>query len=193
MNRLVRSPGKRYKRKSPSRRRSKKIKKKKKATGKGRKNGNGRKAQRRPSGTRSGCGRQSGPDDSTCMANIGTAMLYEGVQIANFKKQKKRIETFDKLITKKGAKKDNFGNITSYMTSSCSNSASNSNDSASTLATLSNCSASISAGCTVPTVNTTGLASCETSFEAVETKNAECYALLTATSAVSFIKYLLEK
>ena len=125
------------------------------------------------------------------MANIGTAMLYEGVQIANFKKQKKRIETFDKLITKKGAKKDNFGNITSYMTSSCSNSASNSNDSASTLATLSNCSASISAGCTVPTVNTTGLASCETSFEAVETKNAECYALLTATSAVSFIKYLL--
>merc|ERR1712223_1230145 len=69
------------------------------------------------------------------------------------------------------------------MTSSCSNSASNSNDSASTLATLSNCSASISDGCTVPTVNTTGLASCETSFEAVETKNAECYALLTATSA----------
>ena len=188
MNRLVRSPGKRYKRKSPSRRRSRKNKKKKI----GRKNGKGRKAQRRPSDTRSGCGRQSGPDDSTCMANIGTAMLYEGVQIANFKKQKKRIETFDKLITKKGAKKDNFGNITSYMTSSCSNSASNSNDSASTLATLSNCSASISDGCTVPTVNTTGLASCETSFEAVETKNAECYALLTATSAVSFIKYLLE-
>ena len=187
MNRLVRSPGKRYKRKSPSRKRSKKNKKKK-GSRNGRKNGSKRKAQRKPTGTRSGCGRQSGPDDGTCMANIGTAMLYEGVQIANFKKQKKRIETFDKLITKKGAKKDNFGNITSYMTSSCSNSASNSNDSASTLATLSNCSASISDGCTVPTVNTTGLASCETSFEAVETKNAECYALLTATSAVSLIE-----
>ena len=31
------------------------------------------------------CARQSGPDDSTCMANIGTAMDYEGNQVVSQK------------------------------------------------------------------------------------------------------------
>lgn len=84
------------------------------------------------------CARQSGPDDSTCMVNIGTAMDYEGnqvycqcsvqillcvikqnFQIANFLKQKKRIESFSKLMGKKGGKKDDFVNSTSYITSAC--------------------------------------------------------------------------
>merc|ERR1712227_190769 len=53
-----------------------------------------------------------------------------------------------------------------------------------TISTLNNCSASIGEGCTVPTlpVDNTTLASCETKFAAVTTKNKECYDLLTATS-----------
>ena len=68
------------------------------------------------------CGRQSGPDDGTCMANIGTVMLYVGNQVTNFMKQKKRSETFVKLIEKKGRKNDDFVNITGYLQSSCSKS-----------------------------------------------------------------------
>merc|ERR1712198_137059 len=61
------------------------------------------------------CARQTGPDDSTCLANIETAMDYEGNQIKNFKNQKRRIEHFDKLMKNKGGKKDNFKNSTSYL------------------------------------------------------------------------------
>ena len=68
------------------------------------------------------CGRQSGPDDGTCMANIGTVMLYVGNQVTNFIKQKKRSETFVKLMEKKGGKNYNFVNITGYLQSSCSKS-----------------------------------------------------------------------
>ena len=68
------------------------------------------------------CGRQSGPDDGTCMVNIGTVMLYVGNQVTNFMKQKKRSETFVKLIEKKGRKNDDFVNITGYLQSSCSKS-----------------------------------------------------------------------
>ena len=68
------------------------------------------------------CGRQSGPDDGTCMANIGTVMLYVGNQVTNFMKQKKRSETFVKLMEKKGGKNDDFVNITGYLQSSCSKS-----------------------------------------------------------------------
>ena len=55
-----------------------------------------------------------------------------------------------------------------------------------TIALLNNCSASVEDGCTVPTVDTATLDSCVTSFTAVETKNAECYALLTAANPVCF-------
>merc|ERR1712226_536163 len=51
----------------------------------------GRKAQRE-------CGRQTGPDDATCLANIGTVMDYEGNQVGNFERQKKRIESFNTLM-----------------------------------------------------------------------------------------------
>ena len=60
------------------------------------------------------CNRQTGADHGTCLANIETAMDYEGKQIKNFKNQKKRIEDFD-LMKNKGGKKDNFQNTTSYM------------------------------------------------------------------------------
>ena len=68
------------------------------------------------------CVRQSGPDDDTCMANIGTVMLYVGNQVTNFMKQKKRSETFVKLMEKKGGKNNNFVNITGYVQSACSKS-----------------------------------------------------------------------
>merc|ERR1711936_1013663 len=61
------------------------------------------------------CARQSGPDHSTCMANIGTAMDYDGNQVGNFERQKKRIESFNTLMGKKGAKKDAFVNTSSYL------------------------------------------------------------------------------
>ena len=68
------------------------------------------------------CARQSGPDDGTCMANIGTAMLYVGNQVTNFMKQKKRTESFVKLIERKGRKNFSFVNTTGYLQSACSKS-----------------------------------------------------------------------
>ena len=68
------------------------------------------------------CGRQSGPDDGTCMANIGTTMLYVGNQVTNFMKQKKRMDSFVKLMDRKGGKNDNFVNTTGYLESACSKS-----------------------------------------------------------------------
>ena len=68
------------------------------------------------------CARQSGPDDGTCMANIGTAMLYVGNQVTNFMKQKKRMDSFVKLMDRKGGKNDNFVNTTGYLESACSKS-----------------------------------------------------------------------
>ena len=68
------------------------------------------------------CGRQSGPDDGTCMANIGTTMLYVGNQVTNFMKQKKRTESFVKLIERKGRKNFSFVNTTGYLQSACSKS-----------------------------------------------------------------------
>ena len=49
------------------------------------------------------------------MANIGTAMDYDGNQVGNFERQKKRIESFNTLMGKKGAKKDAFVNTTSFL------------------------------------------------------------------------------
>ena len=66
------------------------------------------------------CGRQSGPDDGTCMANIGTVMLYVGNQVTNFVKQKRRTETFVKLMERKAEKRNNFMKIKGYLESACS-------------------------------------------------------------------------
>ena len=66
------------------------------------------------------CGRQSGPDDGTCMANIGTAMHYVGNQVKNFMKQNKRIESFVKLMERKAEKRNNFMKIKGYLESACS-------------------------------------------------------------------------
>merc|ERR1719483_1890498 len=138
------------------------------------------------------CERQTGADDTTCLANIELAMDYEGKQIKNFENQKKRVEDFAELIQNKGGKKDNFQNTTTYMkealgSDNTCNRTTNKTDAAdavSTHATLSNCSTSVESGCAIPTTtyNTTELSSCETSITAVATKNAECYKLTTATS-----------
>ena len=68
------------------------------------------------------CPRQSGQDDGTCMENIGTVMLYVGNQVTNFMKQKKRTESFVKLMKRKGGKNYNFVNTTGYLQSACSKS-----------------------------------------------------------------------
>ena len=68
------------------------------------------------------CARQSGPDDDPCMENIGTVMLYVGNQVTNFMKQKKRTETFVKLMERKGGKNNSFLKTTGYMESACSKS-----------------------------------------------------------------------
>ena len=66
-------------RKRKNRNQKRKSRKQKKRPRKNRKNGK-KKANRK------NCSRQSGPDDSTCMANIGTAMDYEGNQVRNMSK-----------------------------------------------------------------------------------------------------------
>merc|ERR1711976_982371 len=58
------------------------------------KKGNRAKSSKGSQARSSKCARQSGPDDGTCMSNIGLVMDYQGNQIANFGKQKKRIESF---------------------------------------------------------------------------------------------------
>ena len=68
------------------------------------------------------CGRQSGPDDGTCMDNIGTVMLYVGNQVTNFMKQKKRTESFVKLMERKGGKNNSFLKTAGYLESACSKS-----------------------------------------------------------------------
>jgi len=182
LSREVREPRRNVQGKRSSKKRQLK---KRKCKGKKCRRGNKRPSRRnnkkgaRKSGKK--CARQSGPDDSTCMANIGTAMDYQGNQIKNFGKQKAKIEKFEKLMNNKGGKKDDFSNSTTYMTSACSSSSTNAS-AVSTITLLQNCSASINEGCQVPMVNTTMLESCKTSFDAVETKNKECYGLLTAAS-----------
>ena len=70
--------------------------------------------------------------------------------------------------------------LTTYNVNPCSNATA-----ASTLSTLTNCSASIGEGCTVPPLDTATLASCQASLQAVADKSQECYNLLTETNAVS--------
>ena len=75
--------------------------------------------------------------------------------------------------------------LTTYNVNPCSNATA-----ASTLSTLTNCSASIGEGCMVPPLDTATLASCLTSLQTVEDKNKECYELLTKTSAVSNVLFI---
>jgi len=79
--------------------RGKKDKKRRKGRKKTRKTRgkNGNTVQRKQN-----CARQTGPDDATCLANIGTVMDYEGNQVGNFERQKKRIESFSTLMEKGG-------------------------------------------------------------------------------------------
>ena len=55
---------------------------------------------------------------STCLTNIGLVMDFEGNQIGNFYRQKKRIESFKSLMTNKGRKNDSFQSSTSYLETS---------------------------------------------------------------------------
>merc|ERR1711874_243428 len=166
--------------------RGKKDGKKDKKRRKGRKNGNTRQRGQK-------CARQTGPDDATCLANIGTVMDYEGNQVGNFERQKKRIESFSTLMGKKGGKKDNFANSTTYLDTAlgtdknCSKAGSSgvADTAKETYSTLSGCSSSISSGCSVPagSFNQTSLDSCLERFTALKTKTAECYSQISADSA----------
>ena len=66
-------------------------------------------------------------------------MDYEGNQVANFERQKKRIENFNTLMGKKGGKKDDFANSTSYLETS--------------LGTDKNCSKAGSSGSEISIIN----------------------------------------
>ena len=74
--------------------------------------------------------------------------------------------------------------LTTYNVNPCSNATA-----ASTLSTLTNCSASIGEGCMVPPLDTATLASCQASLQAVADKSQECYNLLTKTNAVRCRSY----
>ena len=200
VSRLIRSPerkknqrqrNKKKKKTSRSKKKTRGQEKKrtgKKKTGKGKKkskNENKKKKRGSRKKTRNGggrkCGRQSGADDSTCLANIGTVYDYIATQITNFEKQKKNVDRFKDIMTRKGGKKDNFANSTSFISSACTGNT----EASSNLATLNNCSTSINSGCTLPTVDEDTLASCQTSFDGVESKNDECYQQMIAESAVA--------
>merc|ERR1712051_305533 len=75
-----------------------------------------RKVMKGRKGTRksNSCSRQSA-SEATCLVNIGTVMDYEGNQVGNFERQKKRIESFSVLMGKKGGKNSNFMNSTTYL------------------------------------------------------------------------------
>ena len=55
---------------------------------------------------------------SSCLANIGLVMDFEGNQIGNFERQKKRIESFTSLMANKGKKNENFQNSSSHLATS---------------------------------------------------------------------------
>lgn len=116
------------------------------------------------------CARQTGTDDGTCLANIATAMDYEGIQIKNFEKQKNSVKRFTKFMTNKGGKKDDFGDSTSYLNSALGGSCGA--GAATTHTLLSNCSASIEEGCTVPdrTDADTALEGCLANLTKIKTK-----------------------
>merc|ERR1712004_720690 len=126
----------------------------------------------------------------SCLDNLLNSLRFERDKIRTFTNQKKRAESFKKLIGNKGGKDDQFGNTTTYllialggnMTNlNCSGKTSLTEEAAETYTTLSNCSASISAVCTVPnnTADFTVLDTCKDKYEEIKTKNAACLKLTT--------------
>ena len=55
---------------------------------------------------------------SSCLTNIALVMEFEGNQIGNFDRQKKRIQSFSSLMNNKGKKNENFKNSTSHLETS---------------------------------------------------------------------------
>ena len=51
----------------------------------------------------------------TCLSNLLNSLKFEKDKIRTFTNQKKRAESFKKLIGKKGGKDDQFGNTTTYL------------------------------------------------------------------------------
>jgi len=131
----------------------------------------------------------------TCLSNLLNSLKFEKDKIRTFTNQKKRAESFKKLIGKKGGKDDQFGNTTTYLLMAlggnmtnlnCSGKTSSTTEAAATYTTLSNCSASIAEACAVPnkTANFTLLDTCTTVYTEIQTKNAACLKLTTdGTSA----------
>merc|ERR1712037_663959 len=131
----------------------------------------------------------------TCLSNLLNSLKFEKDKIRTFTNQKKRAESFKKVIGNKGGKDDQFGNTTTYLLMAlggnmtnlnCSGKTSLTAEAAATYTTLSNCSASIAAACAVPnnTANFTLLDTCKTVYTEIQTKNAACLKLTTdGTSA----------
>jgi len=185
LERMVRSPeaGRKNGRKKKSKKLRKIRKKKQQQGGRKQKKQTRKFKNKKIQKVAGNCARQAGTDDGTCLANIETAMDYEGIQIKNFEKQKNSVKRFTKFMTNKGGKKDDFGNSTSYLNSALGGSCGA--GAATTHALLSNCSASIGEGCTVPdrTDADTALEGCLANLTKIKTKNAACYTMLTADSA----------
>merc|ERR1719454_2495822 len=118
----------------------------------------------------------------TCLDNLLNSLRFERDKIRTFTNQKKRAESFKKLIGNKGGKDDQFGNTTNL---NCSGKTSLTTEAAATYTTLSNCSASIAAACSVPnkTANFTLLDTCKTVYSGIQTKNAACLKLTTDGTA----------
>merc|ERR1712212_1014077 len=126
----------------------------------------------------------------TCLTNLLSSLKFEKDKIRTFTNQKKRAESFKKIVGNKGGKDDQFGNTTTYLLMAlggnmtnlnCSGKTSLTTEAAATYTTLSNCSASIAAACSVPnkTANFTLLDTCKTVYSGIQTKNAACLKLTT--------------
>merc|ERR1711971_1195790 len=130
----------------------------------------------------------------TCLTNLLNSLKFEKDKIRTFTNQKKRAESFKKIVGNKGGKDDQFGNTTTYLLMAlggnmtnlnCSGKTSLTTEAAATYTTLSNCSASIAAACAAPnnTANFTLLDTCKTVYTKIQTKNAACLKLTTDGTA----------
>jgi len=130
----------------------------------------------------------------TCLTNLLNSLKFEKDKIRTFTNQKKRAESFKKIVGNKGGKDDQFGNTTTYLLMAlggnmtnlnCSGKTSLTTEAAATYTTLSNCSASIAAACAVPnnTANFTLLDTCKTVYTKIQTKNTACLKLTSDGTA----------
>jgi hypothetical protein len=135
----------------------------------------------------SSCG-TTGVND-TCLTNAVEALNFAKNQINNFFKQKKRMESHDKITGNKLGKQGNFnesaehmmmamgGNMSNPTCGESNSTSSRSMDEAmSTYNTLNNCSESIKEACTMPnmTMNTTFLAICENVYNLSKIASDDC-------------------